>query len=211
VLSRLIWGARASLEAGVLATAIGLALAIPIGLVAGYYRGWIDTVLGRLIDVLLAFPSLILAVGLSAIFGPSLANATFALGIAAVPGLVRIARGEALVLREQEYVKAAVINGAPTPLILRRYILPNMLSTLIVQATVTIPTAIIGESMLSFLGLGVQAPTPSWGSMLSEAQSFISQAPRLMLLPIGAIFVISLAFNLLGDGLRDILDPRMRR
>lgn len=211
VLSRLIYGARASQEAGVLATAIAMAVAVPVGLLAGFLRGWIDTVIARLVDVMLAFPSLIIAVGLSAIFGPSLTNATFALGIAATPGLVRVARGETLVLREQGYVKAAVVSAAPTRTILWRHILPNMASTLIVQATITIPTAIIGESMLSFLGLGVQAPTPSWGSMLSEAEPYISSAPRLILLPIAAIFAITLSYNLLGDALRDALDPRLRR
>jgi peptide/nickel transport system permease protein len=209
-LSRLIWGGRASIEAGVLATVIAIVIAVPVGLVAGYRRGRTDAIVMRLVDVLLAFPFLILAVGMAVIFGPSLTNATFALGIAAVPGLVRIARGEALVLREQDYVKSAIVNAAPTWVILWRYILPNMLNTLIVQATVTIPTAIIGESILSYLGLGVQAPTPSWGAMLSTAQPYISSAPRLMIFPILAIFLVTLSFNLLGDGLRDALDPRTR-
>jgi len=210
VLSRLIYGARASQEAGVLATAIALAVAVPVGLVAGFFRGRLDATIARLIDVMLAFPSLVLAVALSAIFGPSLTNATLALGIAAIPGLVRVARGETLVLREQTFVKAAIVSATPTHTILRRHVLPNLASTLIVQATVTIPTAIIGESMLSFLGLGVQAPTPSWGSMLSAAEPYIASAPRLILLPIAAIFAVTLSYNLLGDALRDALDPRLR-
>jgi ABC-type dipeptide/oligopeptide/nickel transport system permease subunit len=211
VLSRIIWGARASIQAGVLATLLAMAIAVPIGLVAGYYRGWIDPVISRFTDVLLAFPYLILAVGLGAILGPSLLNATLALGIAATPQLIRVARGEALALREEDYVRAAVANGASDPVILGRHIVPNMLSTLLVQATVTIPTAIIGEATLSFLGLGVQPPTPSWGVMLSDAQSYLTQAPRLAVYPGLAIFLCSLSFNLLGDGLRDALDPRTQR
>jgi peptide/nickel transport system permease protein len=211
VLSRIIWGARASIEAGVLATLLAMAVAVPIGIVAGYYRGWVDAVIARLTDVLLAFPFLIVAVGLAAILGPSLTNATIALGIGAAPALIRVARGEALALREEDYVRAAVANGASDARILARHVLPNMLSTLIVQATVAIPTAIIGEAVLSFLGLGVQPPTPSWGVMLADAQSYLAQAPRLAVYPGVAIFLCSLSFNLLGDGLRDILDPRTTR
>jgi peptide/nickel transport system permease protein len=188
-----------------------MAVAVPIGLVAGYYRGWVDTVIARLTDVLLAFPFLILAVGLAAIFGPSLLNATLALGIAAVPPLVRIARGEALALREEDYVRAAVANGAGDAVIIGRHILPNMASTLLVQATVTIPAAIIGEAVLSFLGLGVQPPTPSWGVMLNSAQPWLSEAPSLAVYPGLAIVIAALAFNLLGDGLRDVLDPKTER
>ena len=211
VLSRTIWGARASIEAGVLATLLAMAVAVPVGIVAGYYRGWVDAVIARLTDVLLAFPFLIVAVGLAAILGPSLTNATIALGIGAAPALIRVARGEALALREEDYVRAAVANGASDARILVRHVFPNMLSTLIVQATVAIPTAIIGEAVLSFLGLGVQPPTPSWGVMLSDAQSYLSQAPRLAVYPGVAIFLCSLSFNLLGDGLRDVLDPRTTR
>jgi ABC-type dipeptide/oligopeptide/nickel transport system permease subunit len=211
VFSRIIWGSRASIEAGVLATLLAMIVAVPIGLVAGYYRGWIDPVIARLTDVLLAFPFLVLAVGLAAILGPSLTNATIALGLGAVPVLIRIARGEALALREEDYVRAAVANGAGDVSILARHVLPNMLSTLIVQATVTIPAAIIGEAVLSFLGLGVQPPTPSWGVMLADAQSYVSQAPRLAIFPGIAVFLCSLSFNLLGDGLRDTLDPRTTR
>jgi ABC-type dipeptide/oligopeptide/nickel transport system permease subunit len=211
VFSRIVWGSRASIEAGVFSVLLAMVIAVPIGLVAGYYRGWIDTVIARVTDVLLAFPFLILAVGLSAILGPSLANATLALGIAAVPGLIRVARGEALALREEDYVRAAVANGAGDLRIIARHVLPNMTSTLIVQATVAIPAAIIGEAVLSFLGLGVQPPTPSWGVMLSDAQSYMTQAPRLAIYPGIAIFLCSLSFNLLGDGLRDILDPRTTR
>ncbi len=194
-----------------LATLLAIAIAVPIGLVAGYYRGWVDHVISRLTDVLLAFPFLILAVGLAAILGPSLLNATLALGIGAAPALIRIARGEALSLREEDYVRAAIANGASDAVVVGRHIVPNMMSTLLVQATVTIPAAIIGEATLSFLGLGVQPPTPSWGVMLADAQSYLSQAPRLAVFPGLAIFLCSLSFNLLGDGLRDALDPRTQR
>ena len=211
ILSRIIWGSRASIQAGVFSTLIAIAIAVPIGLVAGYYRGWIDTVIARVTDVMLAFPFLILAIGLAAIFGPSLATATFALGIGAAPGLIRVARGEALALREEDYVRAAIANGATDVRILGRHILPNMLSTLIVQATVTIPAAIIGEAVLSFLGLGVQPPQTSWGWMLNDAKDYLGTAPRLALYPGLAIFFCSLSFNLLGDGLRDVLDPRTTR
>jgi peptide/nickel transport system permease protein len=210
-LSRLIWGARASIQAGVFATLIAIVIATPIGMIAGYYRGWPDAVIARMTDVLLAFPFLILAVGLSAIFGPSLLNATLALGIAAVPGLIRVSRGETLALREEDYVPAAITNGANDRTIIFRHILPNMSSTLLVQATVTIPAAIVGEAVLSFLGLGVQAPTPSWGTMLQDAQSYLTQAPRLAVFPGLAIVIAALAFNVLGDGLRDIFDPRTTR
>ena len=211
VLSRIIWGARASMQAGFFSTMLALIVAVPIGMIAGYYRGWVDTVAARITDVLLAFPFLILAVGFSAILGPSLLNATLALGIGAAPPLIRIARGETLALREEDYVPAAIANGAGDATIIFRHILPNMTSTLIVQATVTIPLAIVGEAVLSFLGLGVQPPTPSWGTMLQDAQSYLAQAPRLAIFPGIALVLAALAFNVLGDGLRDILDPRTTR
>jgi peptide/nickel transport system permease protein len=210
VFSRIVWGARASIQAGVLSSLLAVAVATPLGFVAGYYRGWVDSVLSRVNDVLLAFPFLVLAVGLAAIFGPSLLNATLALGITQIPIMMRIARGEVLALREEDYVEAAVANGAGDATIMIRHILPNALGALIVQATVTVPMAIIGESVLSFLGLGVQPPTPSWGVMLSAGQSFIAQAPWLTLFPGLAIFLTTLSLNLLGDGLRDVLDPRMQ-
>jgi peptide/nickel transport system permease protein len=211
VLSRLIWGTRASMQVGVLATLLAMGVAIPIGMIAGYYRGWVDHVIARLTDVLLAFPFLILAVGLAAILGPSLLNATLALGIGAIPGFIRIARGETLALREEDYVPAAVLNGANDATIIFRHILPNMTNTLIVQATLTIPGAILGEAILSFLGLGVQPPQASWGTMLQEAEPYLTQAQRLAVYPGIAIILAVLAFNVLGDGLRDVLDPRTTR
>ena len=211
VLARVAYGARVSMEAGVLAAALALAIGVPLGLVACYYRGWVDLVISRVTDLMLAFPFLILAVGLAAILGPSLRNVVIALGVTRIPGFIRVTRGEVLGLREQDYVSGAIADGASDARILRRYILPNALSPLIVQATVTIPEAIIGEAILSFLGLGVQPPTPSWGTMLSSAQAFLSQAPYLALFPGLAIVLATLSFNLLGDGLRDVLDPKAVR
>src|SRR5680860_1695612 len=165
----------------------------------------------RVNDALLAFPFLILAVGLAAILGPSLTNAALAIGLSAVPNLVRITRGEVLGIREEDYVGGAVASGANDFVILRRHILPNIMNTLLVQATVLIPAAIIAESLLSFLGLGVQPPTPSWGVMLSAAQAYLGQAWWLAMYPGVAIFVATISFNLFGDGLRDVLDPKALR
>ena len=207
-LARIAYGARVSMQAGVMATLLAMAVGVPLGLVAGYYRGWADLVISRLTDLLLAFPFLILAVGLAAILGPSLRNVVIALGISALPSFIRVTRGEVLGLREQDYVAGAVADGAGDARILSRYVLPNAISPLLVQATVTVPEAIIGESVLSFLGLGVQPPTPSWGTMLSAAQGFLSQAPLLAVWPGVAIALAALSFNLVGDGLRDTLDPK---
>ena len=209
--SRIVYGARASMQVGLLSTALAMLVGVPLGLVAGYFRGWSDPVISRITDVLLAFPFIVVAVGLAAIYGASLTNATIALGFAAMPGIVRVTRGETLALREEDYVRAAVANGAGDVVILRRHILPNLTSVLLVQATVTIPLAILGEALLSFLGLGVQPPTPSWGVMLSAAQPLLSQAPMLAVWPGIAVALATLAFNLLGDGLRDVLDPKMTR
>lgn len=211
IFSRTVIGARASIVAGALATLLAIVIAVPIGLVSGYYRGWVDTVIMRINDALLAFPFLILAVGLAAILGPSLINAAMAIGLSAVPNLVRITRGEVMALREEDYVAGAIANGANDVVILSRHILPNIVNTLLVQATVLVPAAIIAESLLSFLGLGVQPPAPSWGVMLSAAQPYIAQAPWMAIYPGAAIFFATLAFNVFGDGLRDVLDPRALR
>lgn len=208
VLSRVIWGGRASLQASVLATGLALLLAVPIGLTAGYYRGPWDYAVMRATDTILAFPFLVLAVGLAAILGPSLANAAIAIGVSQVPQLIRVTRGEVLSLREEDFVLAAVADGAGSATIMARHLLPNVMNTLIVQATVIVPFAIITESILSFLGLGVQPPTPSWGVMLTAAQAYSAAAPWLAVFPGIAIFVATLSFNLLGDGLRDVLDPK---
>jgi peptide/nickel transport system permease protein len=163
------------------------------------------------VDTLLSFPFLILALGLAAILGASLTNAAIAIGVSQAPYLVRITRAEVLVVREEDYVSAAVAAGASETVIVARHILPNVLNTLLVQATIIIPIAIIGESTLSFLGLGVQPPTPSWGVMLSDAQQYIATAPWVAIFPGLAIVVATLSFNLLGDSLRDVLDPRAHR
>lgn len=208
ILSRLIVGARVPLLAGVLATLLGMVAAVPLGLLAGYYRGWLDPIIARATDVVLAFPFLIIGIGLAAILGPSLRNAIIAIAVGQLPTFLRIARGETLALREQDYVQAAVVNGAPDRVIMFRHILPNLMSPLVIQATVGIPIAIIGASILSFLGLGVQPPTPGWGVMLSEAQRHVSDAPWFAVFPGLAIALTTLSFNLFGDGLRDVLDPR---
>jgi peptide/nickel transport system permease protein len=211
VLSRIIWGTRTSFQVSVLATLLALLVALPLGLTAGYFRGALDTVVMRLADTGLAFPFIVLAVGLAAIFGPSAVNAALAIGISQVPLLVRVIRGDALAVREEDYITASVADGASSRKIISRHVLPNVINTVIVQATVLMPFAIITESMLSFLGLGVQPPTPSWGVMLTAAQAYTAQAPFLAVFPGLAIFIAALGFNLLGDGLRDALDPRGRR
>ncbi|MBO0848534.1 MAG: ABC transporter permease [Pseudonocardia sp.] len=210
VLSRMFYGARSTLAAGVLSTLLGTVVAVPIGLVAGYFRRWADTVISRVADLVLSFPFLLLAVGLAAIFGPSLTNAILALGIAQVPIVTRVVRAEVMAQRDLEYVQAETVNGTPTGVVLFRRILPNVLNPIVVQASVTIPTAIVGAAILSFLGLGVQPPTADWGNMLAEAQNYLSQAPWLGVFPGVAIFLTTLSFNLLGDGVRDALDPRMQ-
>ncbi|MEW2546986.1 ABC transporter permease [Streptomyces sp. NPDC047002] len=208
VLSRICGGARVSLLAGVVSSALAMAVGVPLGLAAGYFRGWTDSVLMRLTDVVLSFPYLIFAVGMAAILGPSLRNVIIALAVAEVPSVIRVVRGETLVLRQQDFVQAAVADGTGDLAIMGRSILPNMTNTLIVKATVAIPAGILGEAALSFLGLGVQPPQASWGVMLTSAQQFLAQDPLLAVFPGVAIALTTLGFNLLGDGLRDVLDPR---
>ncbi|MFE9724004.1 ABC transporter permease [Streptomyces sp. NPDC005794] len=207
-LSRIVHGARASMQVGLVAVVLAFLVGVPLGLLAGYYGRFADTAVSRLTDTMLAFPFLVLAVGLAAILGPSLTNATIAIGISQIPAVIRITRAETLRLKHVDYVAAAVANGGGDGTVLFRHILPNATSALIVQATVGIPAAIIGEALLSFLGLGVQPPDPSLGVMLSGAQSFLAPAPWLAVFPGLAIVAATLAFNLLGDGLRDVLDPR---
>jgi peptide/nickel transport system permease protein len=208
--SRAIFGLRASVAVGLLSVVLSLSVGVPFGLLAGFY-GKLDPVVSRLTDTLLAFPFLVLAVGLAAILGPSLATAIIAIGIAQIPGVVRVTRGETLRLRHMDFVAAAVAGGANDLVLLRRHILPNAINALIVQATVAIPGAIIGEAVLSFLGLGVRPPTPSLGIMLADAQTFVRDAPWMAVFPGVTIVVLTLALNLLGDGLRDALDPRESR
>jgi peptide/nickel transport system permease protein len=208
LLSRIIWGARASLLAGVVSVALALALGVPLGLAAGYAGGWFEGVVMRLIDAMLAIPFLILAIAMATFLGPSLNNAMLAIGFAAMPVYVRLTRGQVISAKVEDYVEAARALGNPPWRIAVRHILPNILPPILVQATLTIASAIIAEAALSFLGLGQQPPQPSWGSMLNSARSFLSQAPWMALSPGAAIFFVVLAFNMFGDGLRDALDPR---
>jgi peptide/nickel transport system permease protein len=206
-LSRVLFGLRVSLSVAVLSIALSLVVGVPLGLAAGFYR-FMDPFVSRFADTLLAFPFLVLAVGLAAILGPSLFTATVAIGIAGVPAIVRVTRSETLRLRGLDFVAAAVADGAGDLVLLRRHILPNAVNTLIVQATVAAPAAIIGEAVLSFLGLGIRPPFPSLGVMLASAQPLFRDGPWLAVLPGVCIVVVTLSLNLLGDGLRDALDPR---
>jgi peptide/nickel transport system permease protein len=208
LLSRMIWGAQASLLAGVVSVAIALSVGVPLGVLAGYCRGWTDAAISRVTEALLAAPFLILAIALAAFLGPSLRNAMIAIGLSAVPIFIRIARGQTLQVLTEDYVESAHAIGLSHRAIIGRYVLPNIVPPLLVQATLTIATAIIAEASLSFLGLGQQPPSPSWGSMLNTAKAFLDQAPWLAMWPGIAIFFVVLGFNLLGDGLRDALDPR---
>jgi peptide/nickel transport system permease protein len=208
VLSRLIWGARASLLAGVIPVTLAVSLSIPLGLLAGYTGGWLDSWMMRLNDAMLAIPFLIVAIALAAFLGPSLRNAMIAIGIASLPTFVRLARGTVLALKTEDYVEAALALGCSRRRIAGRHILPNMLPPLIIQSSIAVAAAIIAEASLAFLGLGQQPPAPSWGSMLNAAQRYLSQAPWMALYPGLTIFAIVMALNVLGDGLRDALDPR---
>jgi peptide/nickel transport system permease protein len=206
--SRVIWGTRISMQAGVLSILLAMGIGVPAGFVAGYYRGAFDQLIMRLTDAWLSFPFLILAIGLVTILGPSLTNATLAIGLGATPLFIRLTRGLVLATEAHEYVQGARALGAGDARVMARHIFPNILSALLVQATVSIPTAIIAEAILSFLGLGVQPPRPSWGTMLNAAQQFLETAPWMAWWPGLAIFTLTLSFNLAGDGLRDWLDPR---
>jgi peptide/nickel transport system permease protein len=210
VLARVIYGARASLLAGVISVGIALAIGVPLGLMAGYLGGPVDMLLSRITDAMLACPFLILAIALAAFLGPSLGNAMIAIGITTTPIFVRLTRGQVLTVKVEDYVEAARAIGNPRWRIAVVHILPNILPPLLVQATLSIAAAIIAEASLSFLGLGQQPPTPSWGSMLNAAQRFLTNAPWIAIWPGLAIFLTVLSFNLVGDGLRDALDPRSR-
>lgn len=210
ILSRIIWGARASLMAGLTSVGIAMAIGVPLGLAAGFLGGFVDGLISRFTDAMLACPFLILAIALAAFLGPSLTNAMLAIGITATPFFIRLTRGQVLSIKGEDYVEAARAMGNPQWRVAARHILPNILPQLMVQATLTIAMAIIAEASMSFLGLGLQPPAPSWGSMLNSAQRFLSNAPWMALWPGIAIFATVLSFNLLGDGLRDALDPRSR-
>lgn len=208
MLTRILFGGRASLFAGVVSVCVAVTLGVPLGLLAGYFRGWWDACISRVSEAFMAVPSLILAISLAAFLGPSLTNAMIAIGLASTPIFVRLTRGQVLVVRTEDHVEGARAIGLPHRWIIIKYILPNILPPVVVQATITIASAIIAEASLSFLGIGQQPPSPSWGSMLNTAKDFLLQAPWMSVFPGGAICLVVLAFNLLGDGLRDALDPR---
>jgi len=210
VLARIIFGARASLLAGVISVAIALTVGVPVGLAAGYVGGWFDALIGRITDAMLAVPFLILAIALAAFLGPSLTNAMIAIGVTTTPIFVRLTRGQVMAVKVEDYVEAARSIGNPRWRIALFHILPNIMPALLVQATLSIAAAIIAEAALSFLGLGQQPPAPSWGSMLNSAQRFLTNAPWMAVWPGIAIFITVLSFNLVGDGLRDALDPKER-
>ena len=210
IFTRVIFGARASLMAGLVSVSIALSVGVPIGMVAGYRGGFIDSLISRITDAMLACPFLILAIALAAFLGPSLSNAMIAIGITATPIFVRLTRAQVMNVKVEDYVEAARAIGNPSWRIALFHILPNILPALLVQATLSIAAAIIAEAALSFLGLGQQPPAPSWGSMLNAAQRFLTSAPWMAIWPGLAIFLTVLSFNLVGDGLRDALDPRSR-
>jgi peptide/nickel transport system permease protein len=210
VLARVIYGARASLMAGIISVAIAIAIGVPVGLIAGYVGGFIDALFGRITDAMLACPFLILAIALAAFLGPSLGNAMIAIGITTTPIFIRLTRAQVMAVKVEDYVEAARAVGNPHWRIAFVHILPNILPALLVQATLSLVAAIIAEASLSFLGLGQQPPAPSWGSMLNAAQRFLVNAPWMAVWPGLAIFLAVLSFNLVGDGLRDALDPRSR-
>ncbi|RMF96174.1 MAG: ABC transporter permease [Candidatus Schekmanbacteria bacterium] len=208
ILSRIIYGSRVSLKVGVITVTISSIVGLLIGTFAGFIGGKVDEIIMRIIDILLAFPGILLAIAIIAIVGPGIDNVIFALCIVGWVGYARLVRGQTLSIRENEYVLAAKALGAPAIRTILFYIIPNLLSPLLVQATLGIAGAIVAEASLSFLGLGVQAPTPSWGSMLNDGQRYLSVAPHLTAFPGLAIMVVVMGFNFLGDGMRDILDPR---
>jgi peptide/nickel transport system permease protein len=208
LLSRIIYGARASLSAGVISVGIAIAVGVPLGLLAGYAGGLVDGLISRVTDAMLACPFLILAIALAAFLGPSLTNAMIAIGVTATPIFIRLTRGQTINVKVENYIEAAEAIGNSSVRIALRHVLPNIVPALLVQITLSIAAAILAEAALSFLGLGQQPPAPSWGSMLNSAQRFLVSAPWMAFWPGLSIFLIVMSFNLLGDGLRDALDPR---
>ena len=211
ILSRLIYGTRYSLFIGVIVTVIALVGGIVIGVFAGYFRGWVDTVIMRLMDIILAFPSLLLALVLVAVLGPGLTNAMIAIALVFQPHFVRLTRAAVMAEKSRDYVVAAKVAGAGPLRLMFKTILPNCMAPLIVQATLSFSNAILDAAALGFLGMGAQPPTPEWGTMLAEAREFILRAWWVVTLPGLAILVTVLAINLMGDGLRDALDPKLKR
>jgi peptide/nickel transport system permease protein len=211
VLSRVIFGSRVSLQVGLISVAISLLGGVPVGLAGGYLRGRFDDWIMRFMDAISAFPALVLALAITAALGTGIGNAMIAIGVVHIPLFARLARGQALTIRERDYVLAARALGATTPRIVRRHVWPNLTATIIVQASLAVTTAIITEASLSFLGLSVRPPTPSWGSMLSQGYQYLETAPWLAAASGAAIFVTVLGLNFFGDGVRNALDPRMSR
>lgn len=209
ILSRLIYGARVSLEVGIISVGIALIFGAVLGLVAGFYGGAVDMALSRLMDILFAFPAILLAIALMAVLGSNARNVMIAIGIVNVPIFMRVARASTLSIRETQFIEAAQAAGAKDRRILRRHILPNIAAPLIVQSTLAFAWAVIAEAGLSFLGLGTQPPNPSWGIMLSKGREFMAQSPYGVIFPGMAIVLTVLSLNILGDGLRDALDPRL--
>ena len=210
IFSRILHGASISLRIGLLAVAVACLIGIPVGLCAAYYQGWFDTISLRLVDALLAFPDILLALVVLTILGPSITSVTIGVGVAQIPSFVRLTRASTLTVRELEYVTAGHVIGASNSRIIFRHILPNAAAPLIVLASVTVGSAILVGSGLSFLGLGAQPPTPEWGSMLISSRLYMRDAPWIAIFPGGAIMVTVFAINMFGDGLRDALDARLR-
>jgi glutathione transport system permease protein len=211
IFSRILMGARISLAAGFLSVAIGCLIGTTLGLLAGYYEGWWDRIVMRISDVLFAFPGILLALGVVAILGSSMTNVVVAVAVFSVPAFARLVRGNTLVLKQMTYIESARSIGASDWTIIVRHILPGTISSIVVYFTMRVGTSIITAASLSFLGMGAQPPTPEWGAMLNEARADMVNAPHVALFPSLAIFLTVLAFNLLGDGLRDALDPKIDR
>ena len=211
ILSRLIWGAQYSMFIGIIVVAVALVGGVGIGLIAGFFGGWVDTIIMRVMDVILAFPSLLLALVLVAVLGPGLTNAMIAIAIVYQPHFARLTRAAVMAEKQREYVTAARVAGAGNLRLMFRTILPNCLGPLIVQATLSFSSAVLDSAALGFLGMGAQPPTPEWGTMLAEAREFITSAWWVVTLPGLAILISVLAINMMGDGLRDALDPKLKR
>jgi peptide/nickel transport system permease protein len=211
MLSRIIYGSRIALVVGIGAVLLAMVVGVSLGLVAGYYGGWVDVVIMRVMDGLFAFPIIILAIAMMAVMGFGVKNVIIAVGVGFVAPFARVTRADVLAVKEEPYIEAARLAGVPGPAIIARHVLPNVLAPIIVQAALRVSGAIITESGLSFLGLGPPPPTPVWGSMIAEGRNFIVMAPHMSTIPGIALMVTIVGLNLLGDGLRDTLDPRLRR
>jgi peptide/nickel transport system permease protein len=212
VLSRVIWGSRVSLSVGLISVSIGLLFGGTLGVLAGYFGGWVDMIISRLIDALLAFPALLLAIAITSALGPQLQNSMIAIGIVNIPVFARLARGQTLQIKNRDYIEAARALGLRERRIVWRHILPNIVNIFIVQASLSIALAILAEATLSFLGLGAQPPTPTWGFDINQARGYLSNNYWWMAIGPGAAIMITIfSFNLLGDSIRDILDPRLRK